>query len=167
MLVICTSGQLCRTSLLWQTWSSSRQYHVHQCTLILVGCIVVGYIKFLVEYNFIRLMMFEEKWSKKELFKSWLKHFLIFSREFQLVSNWNFIFICLSFERPYLMTGLNLMYASFMKSSKSQKSVDFKIWIHTFELKSVDFIRICNFSEIHGHLLDLKTEISNNERPLE
>ena len=53
--------------------------------------------------------------------------------------------IGLSFERPYLMTGLNLMHASCTKSAVN---------------------KFADFNEIHGHLPDLNRETSNEERPL-
>ena len=53
-------------------------------------------------------------------------------------------FIGLSFERSYLMTVLNLMYASFLKSTVNMqiamKFMDFNLEIHRFRfLKSMDF----------------------------
>ena len=65
------------------------------------------------------------------------------------------------FERPYLMTGINLMCASFGE-------------IHRFPVGSVDFMQIqwiqtmtyMDFNEIHISLSDFKREYLNNERPL-
>ena len=56
-------------------------------------------------------------------------------------------FIGLSFKKLYLMTGLNLMHASFMKSIVNQR----KSW------ESADF------NEIHSHRSDLNRETSNKE----
>ena len=54
-----------------------------------------------------------------------------------------------SFERPYLMTGINLVYPSFMKSTVnlwiSLESVDTDLNLQISKLKSVDFIKIRGF----------------------